>query len=48
MDIGYGLNFTTAFMDSREIRQNEKALMNKHNNKAGHMVREISQQQKAT
>ena len=39
VDIAHGLNFTKAFMDSREIRQNEKSLMNRHNNKAGHMVR---------
>ena len=38
VDIAHGLNFTRAFMDSREIRQNERSLMNRHNNKAGRLV----------
>ena len=38
VDISHGLNFTRGFMDSREFRQNEKSLMNKHNNKAGRLV----------
>lgn len=37
-DIAYGINFTGEFMDSREIRQNEKSLMNRHNNRAGYLV----------
>ncbi|KAK3104218.1 hypothetical protein FSP39_025392 [Pinctada imbricata] len=34
-DIKHGLKFSRQFLDAREIRQNKRSLMNKHNNRAG-------------
>ncbi|XP_011440894.1 protein Wnt-7b isoform X1 [Magallana gigas] len=34
-DIKHGLKFSRKFLDAREIEQNARSLMNKHNNRAG-------------
>ena len=37
-DIKHGLKFSRKFLDAREIEQNARSLMNKHNNRAGRKV----------
>lgn len=37
-DIKHGLKFSRKFLDAREIKENERSLMNKHNNRAGRKV----------
>jgi len=37
-DVRYGLKFARIFMDSREIEENTRSLMNLHNNRAGRKV----------
>jgi wingless-type MMTV integration site family protein 7 len=37
-DIQYGLAFSRLFLDAKEIREDERALMNRHNNRAGRKV----------
>lgn len=37
-DIRHGLKFSRKFLDAREIEQNARSLMNKHNNRAGRKV----------
>ncbi|ELU03126.1 hypothetical protein CAPTEDRAFT_112156 [Capitella teleta] len=34
-DIKYGLTFSRLFLDSKEVKEDERALMNLHNNRAG-------------
>ncbi len=38
-DIKYGLDFARVFVDAREINEDDRALMNLHNNRAGRKVR---------
>ena len=38
-DIKYGLDFARIFVDAREINEDDRALMNLHNNRAGRKVR---------
>lgn len=38
-DIKHGLKFSRKFLDAREIKENARSLMNKHNNRAGRKVR---------
>lgn len=38
-DVAYGLRFARIFLDSKEIEQDEKTLMNLHNNRVGRKVR---------
>ena len=37
-DVAYGLRFSRMFVDSREIEEDSRSLMNKHNNAAGRKV----------
>lgn len=37
-DVRYGLEFSKAFVDAREIKQNARTLMNLHNNEVGRKV----------
>ena len=39
-DIKYGLDFARIFVDAREINEDDRSLMNLHNNRAGRKVRE--------
>ena len=37
-DIKHGLAFTRIFLDAREVTEDDRALMNLHNNRAGRKV----------
>ena len=37
-DIKYGLTFARIFLDAKEVTEDDRALMNLHNNRAGRKV----------
>lgn len=37
-DIGFGMRFTKKFLDAREIENDDRSLMNLHNNRVGRKV----------
>jgi len=41
-DVRYGLRFSRVFLDSREVEEDSRSLMNLHNNRAGRKVRYLA------